>query len=792
MRSQSKQRRLGFSMLELVVASASAAVLMGGLGASLYIAGQSLEVSTNAQSSSQGSQQTLAMIHRELQSAISMSELTATSVTMKVPDRDADGAPETIRYAWSGTAGDPLTQEYNGGAATTVATDVQSFSLSWLTRLIEGSAPNPNLLFVSKNTPFLGILAPTSSERARITMIEDWGFDVTTISQSASQSDFDEKLAEANVAYVSGEANGGTVGSKLNDTPLGVVTESMDHAGQLGILHKGSQTDQYTANIDQASHYIVSKFDSSSIAICSSAQALKLVPLAFAAPAARSVVSVSSGSYVPSLLVITAGGELTSGSSAAGRRCLVPWGESSFDPDALTGDGQTLMRRTIEWASGLGDDGDGPLAHWKLDDASGATAIDSVGEYDGKIVNGPNWDVAVLGGGLYFDGIDDYIAIESMNPRSYNDCTICAWYKSAESDLSDDEYVFEHNDNFVNELTFGPTDDGTNGRLRFGFASGGSGTWDPHYGTSDVVDEKWHHLVGVRSRGHIKIYVDGVLETDEKDAHAGVTVKIDGDGPFIGDLPGNTEQVHGHLDDVRFYDRALSDTEIAGLYVGGGGSSGSGSGSAVAPAGEPSVQQAGTNTTSIEVSLPKGTAAGDLLIAAVATDGDTKSSLTAPAGWKLIEKEQQASAVTLAVWMKVASSKEPGSENFSWSGKQEAYGWMMRFTGHDLDDPINAAAVSTSSSDTPTSPAVTTTVGNTLILRLGGFDDDDITLNNPGLPGHTSINMGESGTGRDSASGGSGWVMQATAGDSGKSTFSLTAREEAVTITIAIAPNPKP
>jgi hypothetical protein len=85
---------------------------------------------------------------------------------------------------------------------------------------------------------------------------------------------------------------------------------------------------------------------------------------------------------------------------------------------------------------------------------------------------------------------------------------------------------------------------------------------------------------------------------------------------------------------------------------------------------------------------------------------------------------------------------------------------------------------------------VTTTVADTLILRLGGFDDDDITADDPGLAGHTVINMSDSGNGPATASGGSGYVLQPAAGDSGTSSFALTASEEYVTVTIGIAPAP--
>ena len=79
---------------------------------------------------------------------------------------------------------------------------------------------------------------------------------------------------------------------------------------------------------------------------------------------------------------------------------------------------------------------------------------------------------------------------------------------------------------------------------------------------------------------------------------------------------------------------------------------------------------------------------------------------------------------------------------------------------------------------------------NSMVLRLGAFDDDDISAGIPGLSGHTLINMSDSGNGPSTVSGGSGYVLQATSGDSGSSNFSLTATEEYVTVTLSISPAP--
>lgn len=72
----------------------------------------------------------------DLERATGFTERTATSATFTVPDRNGDGRPETLRYAWSGTPGAPLTLQMNGGTIQNLATNVQQFQLTYRTRLV--------------------------------------------------------------------------------------------------------------------------------------------------------------------------------------------------------------------------------------------------------------------------------------------------------------------------------------------------------------------------------------------------------------------------------------------------------------------------------------------------------------------------------------------------------------------------------------------------------------------------------------------------------------------------------
>ena len=60
----------------------------------------------------------------------------ANSIEFTVPDRDGDEVPETLRYSWGGTAGDPLVRRLNGGSAYVVLQEVHNFSLTYAERMV--------------------------------------------------------------------------------------------------------------------------------------------------------------------------------------------------------------------------------------------------------------------------------------------------------------------------------------------------------------------------------------------------------------------------------------------------------------------------------------------------------------------------------------------------------------------------------------------------------------------------------------------------------------------------------
>jgi len=113
-----------------VVGMAVMSVLMVALGSAVMLASKALpdeqRLDRNLTSS-----QVANRIAAELEEAVHVTERTNRAVTFTVTDRDDDGSPERLRYAWSGAAGDGLTRQYNDESEVEILGDVHHFELSY-------------------------------------------------------------------------------------------------------------------------------------------------------------------------------------------------------------------------------------------------------------------------------------------------------------------------------------------------------------------------------------------------------------------------------------------------------------------------------------------------------------------------------------------------------------------------------------------------------------------------------------------------------------------------------------
>jgi hypothetical protein len=121
----------GLSLAELSVSLLIVSILAVALGSVMLLTSRAVALSAT-QAGEAKVDDAAAAIAAEQRFALGVTERTSKSITFTVADRDGDGAPEKIRYAWSGIAGDPLTRQLNGGTAVTLVPSVKWFNLSYL------------------------------------------------------------------------------------------------------------------------------------------------------------------------------------------------------------------------------------------------------------------------------------------------------------------------------------------------------------------------------------------------------------------------------------------------------------------------------------------------------------------------------------------------------------------------------------------------------------------------------------------------------------------------------------
>jgi len=198
---------------------------------------------------------------------------------------------------------------------------------------------------------------------------------------------------------------------------------------------------------------------------------------------------------------------------------------------------------------------------WTFDEGSGETAKNAAGPNGGKLMGGLGWTDGKTGKAVAFNG-KGYVLIASAPYLNSPQYTFAAWVKLKAT--GDYQYIVWRggpefpSDKECRSLDIWVTTAGTlSGILDY---EKGSDRLEIS-GSAKVADDQWH-LVACTSDGKtVRFYVDG--KKDAEGAAAGPLAKSD-HPLWIGARPGEVAAT-GIIDEVRFFDRALSAEEVAGL-----------------------------------------------------------------------------------------------------------------------------------------------------------------------------------------------------------------------------------
>lgn len=209
-------------------------------------------------------------------------------------------------------------------------------------------------------------------------------------------------------------------------------------------------------------------------------------------------------------------------------------------------------------AGGDGGGGGDPslVAHWRFDDPPENGALDSSGRgHHAACTACPELVDGRIGGGYYFDASDEQILVVPDHPDFRGPYTIAAW-------------VFVDSTHDQIALLSKPFGNGTGNSWQLEVLddnrvslSGG----DPHSLDSpdELPEEAWHHLAGTWDGATKRLFIDGAPV-----AERAAKVEYDAHSIYLGgDQNGGDEVLHwdGVLDELRVYNRVLSDAELAAL-----------------------------------------------------------------------------------------------------------------------------------------------------------------------------------------------------------------------------------
>lgn len=122
--------RRGFTLVELLLAlsiGAAVTVVVGHVVTQLTRGTASIDRRSQAQTELALSMLRLRM---DLRCATAITSLSSSQIVFRHPDVTGDSTEDTVTYAWSGTAGDPLTRKVNTQAAETVLQTCRAFTLA--------------------------------------------------------------------------------------------------------------------------------------------------------------------------------------------------------------------------------------------------------------------------------------------------------------------------------------------------------------------------------------------------------------------------------------------------------------------------------------------------------------------------------------------------------------------------------------------------------------------------------------------------------------------------------------
>jgi hypothetical protein len=202
--------------------------------------------------------------------------------------------------------------------------------------------------------------------------------------------------------------------------------------------------------------------------------------------------------------------------------------------------------------------GDGLVAHWMLDEGAGSLAHDSIGDNDAEL-HGAEWTDGKINGALQFNGLNAYLDCGDNDLLSPEQMTLAMWLEPGH--MGGMRYIASRANRGSGDIDYALMRHRA-GEVELAVGQLGSAPVSVMSTPATPLGE-WTHVAVSLDGSEASVYING-----EPDGSATYGQRIPAEGYWLvlSSLRASTRFYFGKIDDVRLYNVALSEQDVAALY----------------------------------------------------------------------------------------------------------------------------------------------------------------------------------------------------------------------------------